>query len=237
MNTHLPITNWLSKLTSLPFGRTRWISRFFVLLDNEIYVYKDELVERPLQILSLNQARKVFSISIQGHPYCLQLERTKEDKPWIIQCQSELEMNKWIDAIQYRLLNLYPKCKTESIVCIDESSISADIYRLPTQPFRCMNVTNELTLLQRRNKQLAPINTQQQESQQITVSPVSSTCTLIPSPTGAVIGAPDYHKQLMKKQLIIISPPLIKQKNYSNQEDDELSPTYLIYKSKFNLHQ
>jgi hypothetical protein len=44
MNTHLPITNWLSKLTSLPFGRTRWISRFFVLLDNEIYVYKDEVI-------------------------------------------------------------------------------------------------------------------------------------------------------------------------------------------------
>lgn len=43
MNTQLPIAQWLTKLIVLPFGRTRWSSRFFVLLDSELRIYKDEV--------------------------------------------------------------------------------------------------------------------------------------------------------------------------------------------------
>lgn len=38
-----PVAGWLSKMTHLPFGRSRWNSRFFVLLDSELRFYKDEV--------------------------------------------------------------------------------------------------------------------------------------------------------------------------------------------------
>lgn len=41
--TYLPVAGWLTKMISLPFGRSRWISRFFVLLDSELRFYKDEV--------------------------------------------------------------------------------------------------------------------------------------------------------------------------------------------------
>jgi hypothetical protein len=39
MNTQLPVTNWLLKKA---FTDAQWISRFFVLLDSEIQIYKYE---------------------------------------------------------------------------------------------------------------------------------------------------------------------------------------------------
>lgn len=41
--TTAPVAGWLTKMISLPFGRSRWISRFFVLLDSELRFYKDEV--------------------------------------------------------------------------------------------------------------------------------------------------------------------------------------------------
>lgn len=31
----------LAKMIPLPFGRSRWVSRYFVLLDSELRLYKD----------------------------------------------------------------------------------------------------------------------------------------------------------------------------------------------------
>lgn len=42
-STTAPVAGWLTKMISLPFGRSRWISRFFVLLDSELRFYKDEV--------------------------------------------------------------------------------------------------------------------------------------------------------------------------------------------------
>lgn len=38
-----PMAGWLAKMTPLPFGKSRWQDRFFVLLDTELRYYKDEV--------------------------------------------------------------------------------------------------------------------------------------------------------------------------------------------------
>lgn len=50
--TYSPVAGWLTKMISLPFGRSRWISRFFVLLDSELRFYKDEVC---VKIFNLNK--------------------------------------------------------------------------------------------------------------------------------------------------------------------------------------
>lgn len=138
-------------------------------------------------------------------------------KPWIIECKSEIDMESWVAAIQYRI-NKYsssiasptihiaspPKTpntnETSNTRVVSSYSMinntSPEFYRVATLPLRCTNLISndedeKESLLMRRKKKLAPINTQQQQEQQAQaiISP-PSTCssTGLISPTGAVLG-------------------------------------------------
>ncbi|KAG1438668.1 hypothetical protein G6F56_012565 [Rhizopus delemar] len=225
MNTQLPIAQWLTKLIVLPFGRTRWSSRFFVLLDSELRIYKDELTEHLSQTITLDNIRAIFEYEEKSH--CFQLNLIDQEKPIVVQCKSESELNKWMRAIENRMVvTQYPKCKTNSVF-IDESSIDSEIYRLPTQPLRCTNI--DLGLLERRRQKLSPIQTS-------LLSPVlsgASSCSTTPSPTGAVVGTLPFEFTDQKGSL---APQLLKKRVVPHEkEEEELSPTYLIYKMKFRL--
>jgi hypothetical protein len=43
MSLVLPASGWLKKKTHLPLGGSRWALRYFILLDSELRVYKDEV--------------------------------------------------------------------------------------------------------------------------------------------------------------------------------------------------
>lgn len=127
------------------------------------------------------------------------------------------------------------------------NNTSPEFYRVATLPLRCTNLTfndeEKETLLHRRNKKLAPIVTHQKsESPQLPSASYSTTSSLTPSPTGAVLGP-------------LISPGIIgRYSQYNNQNNHPLpmmtkgvcyqqqikeeecsSPTYLMYKKKFHL--
>lgn len=158
-----PTAGWLSKMSSLPFGRSRWISRFFVLLDSELRFYKDEHSESPSQILNLRQIAQVIRAPTLNHPYCFRLEPKQSQKnhasrPWIIECKSEVDMETWVSAIQSRInkyspassplsLNLDSPAKpimtsrvvsTASVNSI--TMTSPEVYRMPALPLRCINM-------------------------------------------------------------------------------------------------
>lgn len=127
------------------------------------------------------------------------------------------------------------------------NNTSPEFYRVAALPLRCTNLTfdeeEKETLLIRRNKKLAPIVTRQNtESPQVFSACCSSTSSITPSPTGAVLGP-------------LISPGIIgRYSQYNNQnnhplpvmpkgvchsqqikEEEPSSPTYLMYKKKFHL--
>ncbi|KAI9252618.1 hypothetical protein BY458DRAFT_522858 [Sporodiniella umbellata] len=208
-NTHLPIAQWLSKQITLPFGRSRWSPRFFVLLDNELLIYKDELTEHLSHTIHLS---RISSVSVQKTD-CFQLNFVDQERPMVIQCKSEKELNKWTRAVKERMV--YPKRKTDSVL-LDELSIESHLYRLPTQPLRCTNF--ESALLERRQKKLEPIRTSSLSTSSSTPS-ISPNVT--PSPTGAIVGTLPIAPQLKR----VATAP----------KEEELSPTYLIYKMKFGL--
>ncbi|KAI9248339.1 hypothetical protein EDC94DRAFT_624998 [Helicostylum pulchrum] len=268
--TYLPVAGWLTKMISLPFGRSRWISRFFVLLDSELRFYKDEHSDTTSQILNLRTVCQVIPTPTPQHPFCFRLEPrqyTTENvsRPWIIECKSEVDMESWVSAIQNRIKKyasptssassspaiLSPKTprpsetqhatriiSTYSIV----NNTAPEFYRVTALPLRCTNLTfdeqEKESLLDRRNKKLAPIVTQQKVESPQPLSACFSSIT--PSPTGAVLGP-------------LISPGIIgRYSQYNNQnhplplmtkgaslpqqvKEEPSSPTYLLYKRKFHL--
>ncbi|KAL0094922.1 hypothetical protein J3Q64DRAFT_1845265 [Phycomyces blakesleeanus] len=121
-----PRAGRLSKLTVCPFGRPRWQSRFFVLLNSELRYYKNEHAETPSSILNLNDVDQLVLAPTPSHPFCFRLEpilntvspvgsdskkdkSTKQQRPWSLECQSEIEMDLWVSAIHCRLAKLSSK--------------------------------------------------------------------------------------------------------------------------------
>ncbi|KAI8087033.1 uncharacterized protein B0P05DRAFT_569938 [Gilbertella persicaria] len=213
-------------MISLPFGRTRWISRYFVLLDSELRFYKDEHSDSPVQVLNLRQVYQVIPAPNAQHPFCFRLEPSQQGqwiKPWVIECKNEFDMKNWLAAIKNRLKkNNEDKRSHRAASTISVTDASPEMYRLPTLPLRCTNLESERTvkkepLLSRRKQTLAPIVTDPSFlfQPQLTISPpilnqkrrrssfllpssVSSAST-VPSPTGAVIGPLDIPHDDMSK--------------------------------------
>ncbi|KAI8890769.1 PH-domain-containing protein [Backusella circina FSU 941] len=113
-----PRSGWLSKLSkSNAFGSARWQSRYFVLLDSEMRYYKDEHSTNASRTISLKDIAKVSVLSTQDNPFCFQLEPTAlylsqvaskyMKKIWTIRCQSEYELEAWVDSIHFRLSKIY----------------------------------------------------------------------------------------------------------------------------------
>jgi hypothetical protein len=132
MTLTTPVAGWLTKMISLPFGRSRWISRYFVLLDSELRFYKDEVrkmsnmskkklllitllflftqhSDSASQIMNLRNICQVIPTPTTQHPFCFRLEPQQSytsdsvTRPWIIECKSEMDMENWISAIQSRI--------------------------------------------------------------------------------------------------------------------------------------
>ncbi|KAL0075677.1 hypothetical protein F4703DRAFT_1780061 [Phycomyces blakesleeanus] len=112
MSFIVPKSDWLAKLSSGSFGRSRWRSRYFVLLDSELRYYKDEHTDSASSTLSLRDVSRVVACSFPNHPYCFRLEPNLnapiQDKdsslpPWTIECNSAFDQGAWVDVIQYRL--------------------------------------------------------------------------------------------------------------------------------------
>ncbi|KAI7895529.1 uncharacterized protein EV154DRAFT_599133 [Mucor mucedo] len=245
--TCTPVAGWLTKMIPLPFGRSRWISRFFVLLDSELRFYKDEHSDTASQILNLRSVCQVIPAPTTQRPFCFRLEPQKYtigsmSRPWIIECKSETDMENWIAAIQSRITKyaspssspssspaiLSPKTPHETnstrVVSIYSmvNNVSPEIYRVAALPLRCTNLTfddqEKESLLIRRNKKLAPIVTQQQaEAPQL--SAYSSASSITPSPTGAVLGP-------------LISPSIIER--YSQYNHKSSRPLPIITKGVYN---
>lgn len=144
------------------------------------------------------------------HPFCFRLEPYTSDmndvKPWIIECKSQVDMESWISALQYRIdkysssiispsIHIASPPKTPNTNETHTRVVSSysmmnntcpEFYRVATLPLRCTNLLppssdedEKETLLMRRKKKLAPIVTQQQqeqEQQQAIISP-PSTCS------------------------------------------------------------
>jgi hypothetical protein len=198
-----------------------------------------------------------------NHPYCFRLEPKQQTqqqlRPWIIECKSEMDMDNWVAAIKTRIMKYTPVSSPSSLIfspalspkqsnrstiqSIDSLVVAApEFYRMPALPLRCTNLTKEEakkdSLLMRRNKKLAPIVTlSSPQHNDVPLSSASSCSSLIPSPTGAVLGP------------LLNSPCNYSRSNISTtsnntkgeQECDTLSlessssPTYLMYKKKFRL--
>ncbi|KAI8992057.1 hypothetical protein BDF20DRAFT_847995 [Mycotypha africana] len=123
---HAPVAGWLSKMIALPFGRSRWVSRYFVLLDSELRYYKDEHFDTPAQILNLREISRVIPAGSSQYPYSFRLEplevnetkrssiqrpsfiNNRNSKPWVINCKSELDKQHWMSAISIRIIKYSP---------------------------------------------------------------------------------------------------------------------------------
>ncbi|KAI8978611.1 hypothetical protein BDB01DRAFT_799416 [Pilobolus umbonatus] len=250
-----PIAGWLNKMVSLPFGRSRWISKFFVLLDSELRYYKDEHGETPSHILDLKRICQVIPTPTPQRPFCFRLEPLQSEssfRPWIIECQSEVDMTMWISAIQSRIIKHSSASKStkkpsrvNSVCSYLEIIPSPDMYRLPTQSLRCTNLTENdyPSLLSRRNKQLEPIVTHDHQPQiSLSTSTInSSSSSNNPSPTGAVLGFSaltsqygSYHNNHGSK----LDDHKYQSVTAQLKDDlslDKFSPTYLSYKKRFRL--
>ncbi|KAI8349405.1 hypothetical protein BD560DRAFT_410301 [Blakeslea trispora] len=189
-----PVAGWLTKMISLPFGRTRWISKYFVLLDSELRFYKDEHSDNPSQVLNLRHVYRVIPTPTSQRPFCFRLEPKKEPqstKPWVVECKNEFDMENWISAIEERILKHSSTTSSfdskhkrlPSVVSVNTLvAASPAIYRSPVLPLRCINVEEEVIkkepLLSRRKQTLTPIITdhillqQQQQQPPLPIQPL-----------------------------------------------------------------
>ncbi|KAI8365855.1 hypothetical protein EDC96DRAFT_481215 [Choanephora cucurbitarum] len=174
-----PVAGWLTKMIPLPFGRARWASKYFVLLDSELRFYKDEHSETPSQVMNLRQVYQVIRAPTPQHPFCFRLEPKKQQqsiKPWVVECKNEFDMESWMSAIEERILRHSPTSSSfdkklkrlPSVVSVNTIiATSPAIYRSPVLPLRCINVELDIkevaaekeSLLSRRKQTLPHIIT------------------------------------------------------------------------------
>ncbi|CEP13519.1 hypothetical protein [Parasitella parasitica] len=112
-----PLSGWLHKLTTAnTFGASRWQSRYFVLLDSEMRYYKDEHSVNASRTVNLGDIAQVIKTSLPNHPFCFRLEPTlyakqhqytkQQKKIWTMKCKSQIELDLWVSALNYRLYKL-----------------------------------------------------------------------------------------------------------------------------------
>ncbi|KAI7903986.1 uncharacterized protein BX663DRAFT_560326 [Cokeromyces recurvatus] len=236
----VPVAGWLSKMiVPLPFGRSCWSSKFFVLLGSELRYYKDEHTETASQILDLHQISQVTCVSTINHPFCFRLEPKENQiiKPWIIECKTEQDMNTWVLTIQHRIRRAY-----SSAVKMD------DMLQISKRwPLCCCTVSssNKKSLLARRNKKLTPIITME-SIQYLPPPPPSSSSPCMSSTTNSSSKSILSSSSTVVDFSSVISPGIIERyypyhQTKSYQEEDAISleesssPTYLNYKKRFHL--
>ncbi|KAI9314509.1 hypothetical protein BX666DRAFT_1967436 [Dichotomocladium elegans] len=142
--TTAPLAGELSKMTLLPFGRTRWHSRYFVLLDSQLRIYKDEHAVSPTSFLDLSQIRGAVAISVDSHLYCIRLEPRSDAraKPLTVACSSQKELEMWLKALRIRIDRLYvtpPSSPKRSVTAatltwLRKSNTSIDKHSNKSQP-------------------------------------------------------------------------------------------------------
>ncbi|KAI9026418.1 hypothetical protein CLU79DRAFT_741663 [Phycomyces nitens] len=270
-----PRAGRLSKLSVCPFGRPRWQSRFFVLLNSELRYYKNEHAESPSSILNLSDIDQLVLAPTPSRPFCFRLEpvlntvsplaadskkekNTKQQRPWTLECQSEIEMDLWVAAIHCRLAKLSTKPlaflhheQPSPSTCFFTSLLrkisppsstysdypSSDPSR-PTSFWPAMKnkptVSNQ-SFSQRRGITLAPIyvpvvqNSQTYESSDLTFES-SSSDSGIQSPESTIGASSDVDFEEFKSKRSLSLPAL------SDLEIAEMeSPTFLLYKERFRL--
>ncbi|KAG1464648.1 hypothetical protein G6F56_005038 [Rhizopus delemar] len=187
----------------------QWVSHFFVLLDTEIRVYSHELEQSPLRILSLEKVLQITPVTTKD-AYTFQLELNHCRSSWIIKCETESDMKLWIRAIKDR------KMKYTTRITGDTTS-----------------------LLTRRNKKLSPIITHSSYQPLIT-STSSSYASSISSSTSSLFSplttrGPPLHDQCTFETIKETEPHSGFLSKSHTVDDDELSPTYLLYKKRFRL--
>ncbi|KAI8885874.1 PH-domain-containing protein [Backusella circina FSU 941] len=216
MSLVFPASGWLKKKIYLPLGGSRWALRYFILLDSELRFYKDEYTSSPSHILDMKQVDQIIPIPTTHRPYCFRIDRLKNKKSWVLDCNSQSDLEAWILALKKRLDRIAKTTCSESI------TTSPQVYREPTLPLRCVNldqeaVTKASSLLSRRNKYLAPIRTDLYERPStLSASTISSTHSSPIVPLSS-LDLPQCH----------CKPGNISIENYS--------PTYMTYKRKFHI--
>ncbi|KAI7852164.1 hypothetical protein BDC45DRAFT_514482 [Circinella umbellata] len=105
-DTNTLLAGWLSKLTTLSFGRTQWQYCYFMLLDSEFRFYKDEHADLASHVLNLRNVKRIIRLELPNRSFCIRLEpdSTAEKNPWTLACSSQADLETWIYALQKRLV-------------------------------------------------------------------------------------------------------------------------------------
>ncbi|KAI8085018.1 uncharacterized protein BX664DRAFT_338344 [Halteromyces radiatus] len=227
-----PKAAWLQKMT-LTMGRTRWQSRFFVLLDTEIRYYKDEHAAVPNNIWSLRDVSRVQQIPMMGYRYCLSLDpvavttsysrggtKKTHRKPLILGFTSAIEMHTWLGCIQNRL---------DRLITSSSSSSSSNTLAVPQA-----STSSSSSLSRRRGVILSSLDIKQYTVLPTLVSPSTSTSSLLSSSSTlssahSSIWPMMTHSSSQKTYHHLIND------DTNDDQDETSSPTFLQYKSQFHL--
>ncbi|KAI9319645.1 hypothetical protein BX666DRAFT_1309002 [Dichotomocladium elegans] len=228
----IPLANRLSKLTALPFGRTKWQARFFILLDSELRMYKDEFADTPCDTLSLHHVKTILPLTIGPHAHCLRLEpHLPHDKALTLDCPSQHDRDVWLHAIRARLekskraAHQQPSetCKVSSLslssrrgIMLSPLTISTGL-GLVVANDRDRNGDDEATTM-------ASVPEFSSSSSATTVS-ASSYASLSPPPSYV------YERSMSVPTITLPISSTIQQQ----QQDGETSPSFLKYKQQFHL--
>ncbi|KAI7866665.1 hypothetical protein BDF14DRAFT_1882442 [Spinellus fusiger] len=276
-----PRAGRLSKLTGYHFGRSRWQSRFFVLLNSELRYYKNEHAETPCYVLDLHDVDQIVFAPTPSHPFCFRLEpilctqispiateskkekSSKAQRPWTIECQSEIDMELWVAAIRSRLTKLSPKMphsqqqspstqssrflpsffrKTTTSPIVDIASCPSPLASVPScrpmnrNPLPNMNVVSSFS--QRRGILLAPI-----------VVPIPQHSHTLSDASNLSFETVSVESDIQSPEYVLAPSSGIEYDDLQSKRSisvlelsdlnvstlDTASPTFLLYKERFRL--
>ncbi|KAI8137492.1 hypothetical protein BJV82DRAFT_674712 [Fennellomyces sp. T-0311] len=259
--TNAPLAGWLAKLTALPFGRSRWQQRFFVLLDSELRYYKDEHSDSASHVLSLHGVREVIQMALPNHSFCLRLEpRSTKIKPWTLACASQVDLETWMNALQKRLVRTptpdmigekkrrptnswFSQPSLDSTPLFDQEYYHAITTSPPVvQPRVRKNPPHSLSrrrgvvlpplTITSYDEYLSPITCSDITCSDITCSDISSGDLMFPTPPPLSSNTIVDDEEDLVDRGRSLSAPAIFQKR---MDDGETSPTFLLYKERFRL--
>jgi len=78
--------------------RKNWKQRWFVLQKNYLFYFKTKTAKEPIDGIPLNDAT-IAVVSNPSKPFMFSLEAPEIDKKFFIQCNSEADMNSWVEAL------------------------------------------------------------------------------------------------------------------------------------------
>ncbi|KAI8063275.1 hypothetical protein BC940DRAFT_349139 [Gongronella butleri] len=172
---------WIKKLT-WTMGKSRWQSRYFVLLDTELRYYKDEHATTPSAIISLMDIERVEVVCVAGCRYCVRLcpsgTSVRKGKPLVMRFDAAIELSTWFHAIQAKrpvkkTIAMPPACLASSFAPSMSSSMldlhaeaptaAPNVRRRPPRPAKSLTrrrgiVLSTLSLADANNKQQMPCN-------------------------------------------------------------------------------